>query len=175
MGMMALDMLSERITPLGTWKPDRSAGGFVLETQICSKSLLQTTKNTEPWKRDVILLKPKTFMNLSGSSVKQAMNMFQVHPRNLVCVHDDLDKPLGIVRVKTKGSHNGHNGIKSVIEHIQTSDFKRIRIGIGRPVSRDDVVDYVLSEFSQVELQAIRETVIPTFYDSLEALLRTHK
>lgn len=116
--------------------------------------------NKEKWKgivgegvvngEKVILLKPMTYMNLSGESIRPAMDWLKVDLEDLILIYDDLDLPLGQVRLRTKGSAGGHNGMKSTIAHLGTDQFKRIKLGIGRPVSLS-VPDYVLSPFSQEE------------------------
>jgi PTH1 family peptidyl-tRNA hydrolase len=101
----------------------------------------------------VALLKPMTFMNLSGSSVQQAMAFLKVDVGSVVVLHDELDLGFGDVRVKVGGGHAGHNGIRSLIERVSSSDFVRVRIGVGRPPPTfgGDVADYVLSRFDPVE------------------------
>lgn len=99
------------------------------------------------------LLKPMTFMNLSGESVQPASAFLKVDPAHLVVVHDELDLPFGDVRVKVSGGHAGHNGLRSIIQRLGTPDFVRIRIGIGKPPAgfRGEVADYVLSNFDTAE------------------------
>jgi PTH1 family peptidyl-tRNA hydrolase len=103
--------------------------------------------------REVVLLKPQTFMNLSGECVQPAAAFFKVTPERVVVLHDELDLPFGEVRVKVGGGHAGHNGLRSLIERLGTPDFVRVRIGIGRPPAgfRGQVADYVLSPFEAVE------------------------
>jgi PTH1 family peptidyl-tRNA hydrolase len=102
---------------------------------------------------DVVLLKPLTFMNLSGQSVQPAAAFFKVPPANVLVVHDELDIPFGDVRLKMGGGHAGHNGLRSIIQSLGTNDFPRLRIGIGRPKPgfRGEVADYVLSSFDTME------------------------
>ena len=104
----------------------------------------------------VHLLLPQTFMNLSGESVAPAMNFFRLTPEDLIVVHDDLDFPFGAMAFKKGGSSGGHNGLKSIIEHLGSSDFYRLRLGIGRPqgarsLAEDAVVHWVLSRFTSGE------------------------
>ncbi|RFU62645.1 aminoacyl-tRNA hydrolase [Peribacillus glennii] len=99
----------------------------------------------------VLLLKPLTYMNLSGESISAVMDFFKVELADIVILYDDLDLPVGKIRLRQKGSAGGHNGIKSTIAHLGSQEFNRIRIGIGRPVGRIPVVDYVLGRFSQEE------------------------
>lgn len=95
----------------------------------------------------VLLVKPQTFMNESGRSVRPLMDYFNVETEDLVVVYDDLDLPAGKIRLRQKGSSGGHNGIKSLIQHLGTKDFNRIRIGIGRPFPNQTVIAHVLSPF----------------------------
>jgi PTH1 family peptidyl-tRNA hydrolase len=107
--------------------------------------------------QDVVLLKPMTFMNLSGQSVQPAAAFFKVAPADVIVFHDELDLPFGEVRLKKGGGHAGHNGLRSMIERLGTPDFGRVRLGIGRPPAgfRGDVADYVLSRFDAVEKASV--------------------
>ncbi|WP_035212063.1 aminoacyl-tRNA hydrolase [Alkalicoccus chagannorensis] len=96
----------------------------------------------------IFVLKPMTYMNLSGESVGRLMSYFDIGPEDLVVIYDDLDLEPGQIRLRQKGGHGGHNGIKSIMEHLGTKEFNRIRIGIGRPPSGTPVTDYVLGRFS---------------------------
>jgi PTH1 family peptidyl-tRNA hydrolase len=99
------------------------------------------------------LLQPQTYMNESGRCVQPALAFHKIAPTNLIVVHDELDVPFGQVRLKVGGGHAGHNGLRSIMAHIGTGDFIRVRVGIGRPpaVFAGDVADYVLSSFDTVE------------------------
>ncbi|MEW6189235.1 MAG: aminoacyl-tRNA hydrolase [Actinomycetota bacterium] len=99
--------------------------------------------------REVILAKPLTFMNLSGESIKALLDFFNFSPSQLVVVHDDLDLPLGRVRIKAGGGSGGHRGLDSIIVHLKTDEFTRVRIGIGRPPGRQDPAKYVLNPFTE--------------------------
>jgi len=107
----------------------------------------------------VLLAKPKTFVNASGKAVAAMMDEFKVKPGDLIIVYDDLDMPLGRIRVRPNGSSGGHNGLKSIIASIGSSDFARVKIGIGRPdegsgerASEEEIVEYVLSDFTRDEM-----------------------
>jgi PTH1 family peptidyl-tRNA hydrolase len=100
----------------------------------------------------VILAKPQTFMNNSGESVRGLTRMYNVEPLNLLVIYDDLDLPFGRLRLRDQGSSGGHRGIQSIIDSLSTNQFPRLRIGIGRPPSGADPIDYVLRPFSQTEL-----------------------
>ena len=103
--------------------------------------------------KDVVLLKPQTFMNLSGDSVQPAMVFHKLAPADVVVVHDELDLPFGEVRVKVGGGHAGHNGLRSILARVGSPDFVRVRVGIGRPPPgfHGDVADYVLQGFDATE------------------------
>jgi PTH1 family peptidyl-tRNA hydrolase len=100
--------------------------------------------------RDVVLLKPQTYMNLSGESVQPAMQFFKIALGRVVVVHDELDLPFGEVRIKVGGGAAGHNGLKSIIQHGGGNGFIRVRVGIGRPRSGRPE-GYVLSDFAAIE------------------------
>ena len=103
------------------------------------------------WQGDhLLLLKPLTFMNLSGRSVVEALRFHKLHLKDVVVIHDDLDIPFGKVKFKEGGGHAGHNGLRSLVAELGSGDFTRVRVGIGRP-SRGDVVDYVLNRFTDDE------------------------
>ena len=107
---------------------------------------------------DIILLKPQTYMNLSGESVNAVMNFFKIDKDDLLVIYDDLDMPVGKLRLRKTGSAGGHNGIKNIIAHLNSQDFKRIRVGIDRHKYMN-VADYVLSRFSKVESAAIEQGI----------------
>jgi PTH1 family peptidyl-tRNA hydrolase len=142
-GWMAVDELATRVSP-----PPRFSKKF-------SGAFAQAAIGA----RTCHLLRPETFMNDSGRSVRAAQEFFRVDPRDVVILHDELDVPFGDVRVKLGGGHAGHNGLRSVMAHLGTGDFVRVRIGIGRPPAAANVVDYVLSTFSPAERAALPEMV----------------
>lgn len=94
---------------------------------------------------EVHLLKPQTFMNVSGRAVGAVAQFYKLEPAQVLVVHDELDLPPGSVKLKLGGGHGGHNGLKDIITHLGTRDFWRLRIGIGHPGERTEVVDYVLN------------------------------
>nr|WP_241254650.1 aminoacyl-tRNA hydrolase [Brevibacillus sp. SYP-B805] len=107
----------------------------------------------------VLLVKPQTYMNLSGESVGEILRFYKLTPDDILVIYDDLDLPLGQVRLREKGSAGGHNGIKSLIQHLGTQAFKRIRIGIDRPAPGGNVIDHVLGTFAVSERQVVEEAV----------------
>lgn len=115
----------------------------------------------------LLLLKPLTYMNLSGESIRAVMDYYQIDIKDLLVIYDDLDLPVGNIRLRQKGSAGGHNGIKSTIAHIGTQDFNRIRVGVDRPSNGMSVSDYVLSRFTKDE-QVVMEKVIDTCTEACE-------
>lgn len=107
----------------------------------------------------VVLAKPRTFVNRSGQAVHYLLNRYKVTPDALLVIYDDMDLPVGKVRLRPGGSAGGHNGIKSIIESIGTQDFPRIRLGIGKPAGEGDAVGHVLGGFSRDEESAVKEQV----------------
>lgn len=105
---------------------------------------------------DVILLKPMTYMNLSGESIIQVMKYFKITTDSILVIYDDLDLAVGKIRMRKKGSSGGHNGIKSIIQHVHTDTFDRIKVGIGKDPFIP-TVDYVLGKFSKEDWQLIEE------------------
>lgn len=99
----------------------------------------------------VVLMKPQTFMNLSGESIRAAVDFYKVDPEDIIIIYDDISLEPGQLRIRLKGSAGGHNGIKNIIAHLGTQEFPRIKVGIGAKPPRMDLADYVLSRFSQGE------------------------
>lgn len=108
---------------------------------------------------EILLLKPQTYMNLSGDSVKECLEKFSSSHEKLLVIHDDIDLPFGSIRLKNGGGSGGQKGIKSIIEKIGTGDFFRLKIGIGRPSSSSEVVDYVLETFNCSERKILPEII----------------
>ncbi len=103
------------------------------------------------------ILKPQTFMNLSGESVQPFMAWHNIVPDNLLVLHDELDISFGDVRLKTGGGLAGHNGLKSIAQQLGTQDFHRLRLGIGRPEDKNEMLNFVLAPFSQQEKEKLPE------------------
>ncbi|ATG49104.1 aminoacyl-tRNA hydrolase [Celeribacter ethanolicus] len=116
----------------------------------------------------VVLLKPETFMNLSGQAVGEAMRFYKLTPADVVVFHDELDLAPGKVRTKTGGGHAGHNGLRSIHQHIGP-DYDRVRLGIGHPGHKDRVAPYVLSDFAKAD-QVWLDDVIRGCSDGAAAL-----
>ena len=120
----------------------------------------------------IVLLKPQTFMNLSGQSVQPAMSFFKEAPETTLVVHDELDLPLGRLMLKRGGGSGGHNGLKSITERLGTADYCRLRVGIGRPDAdfRGDVADFVLQGFPPHESDAVQK-LLDRSGDAVEAFV----
>ena len=118
----------------------------------------------------VMLLKPLTYMNLSGECVRPMMDYFDIEIEDIIVIYDDLDLDVGKLRLRQKGSAGGHNGIKSLIQHLGTQEFNRIRVGVSRPPAGMKVADYVLSKFS-IDEQPVVEDAIKKSCNAVEAAL----
>ena len=125
-------------------------------TRQQSKALVATTNYNEC---RIILAKPQTFMNLSGQSVQGLIHFYKLPLTNLLVAHDDLDLPLGTIRIRPDGGSAGQKGIESIIERLGTDEFPRLRLGIGRPPGRMEAPDYVLQDFPAGEMTVISETL----------------
>lgn len=128
-GFMALDDIADAIRA-NYWKSE------------CG-SLVATKEYKDV---NIVLAKPQSFMNLSGVPVSQLIKKYKLSLDRLIVIQDDLDLDAGAIRIKNGGGHGGHNGLKSIFEKLQSSEFLRIKVGIGRPPGRMSVVDYVLSK-----------------------------
>ncbi|MDR7435968.1 MAG: aminoacyl-tRNA hydrolase [Armatimonadota bacterium] len=107
----------------------------------------------------VILAKPQTYVNLSGIAVADLCKRYTVDPMDLIVIHDDLDLPVGVIRIRTRGGHGGHKGVRSILESLGTDLFTRVKIGIGRPPKDVDPADYVLSPIPTEEAPLLQEAV----------------
>jgi PTH1 family peptidyl-tRNA hydrolase len=120
---------------------------------------------------EVLLLKPHTYMNMSGKSVSQALRKLNLYPDQLIVIHDDLDLKLGQLKVGFSLKSAGHKGLESIIQETGSKDFFRIRLGIGRPQDRDDVVAYVLQAFAREE-EAQVEKMLDSACEAVEVLVK---
>ncbi len=123
------------------------------------------------WQESAILLKPQTFMNLSGTAVAALANYYKIEADRVVVVHDDLDLELGRIRIAAGGGDGGHKGIRSIISSLGTRDFPRIKVGIGRPSLPIPPDKYVLSKFDQDELDLISRQ-LPVIEEGLQLLVQ---
>jgi len=117
----------------------------------------------------ILLLKPQTFMNLSGRSVAEALRFHKLDPADLLIIHDELDIPFGQLKFKENGGHGGHNGLRSLHQLLGNGNYPRLRVGIGRPL-HGDMADYVLSGFAKEEMVALPQ-VIDGIVDGLEMFI----
>ncbi|MFZ5966674.1 MAG: aminoacyl-tRNA hydrolase [Bacillota bacterium] len=118
----------------------------------------------------VLLVKPQTYMNLSGRSVLEIMNFYKLDTEKLIIIYDDIDIDVGKLRIRSKGSAGTHNGMRSIIYEIQTDQFPRVRIGVGKP-SRGNLADYVIGRFSKEEQPLVQE-VVEDAVSAVEAIVR---
>lgn len=107
--------------------------------------------------KKVILLKPTTYMNLSGESIREVINFYKISNEEVIVIYDDISLEVGRLRIREKGSHGGHNGIKSIIANLGTDVFPRVKIGVGAP--KGNLVSHVLGKFSEDEIEILRETI----------------
>ena len=118
----------------------------------------------------VILAQPQTFMNLSGESVRVLSDFYKVEAENIIVIYDDVNLDIGQLRIRRSGSAGGHNGIKSIIDHLGTNQFPRIRIGVGKKPKEWDLVNYVMSKFSNDENKQVRDA-LKNSSDALKIML----
>ena len=134
-------------------------------TSICNSLVIKTDFHDIP----IILAKPMTYMNNSGSAVMALVNRFEIPLTDLLVVYDDVHLDIGVIRIRRKGSDGGQKGMQSIINRLESVEFPRLRIGIGEPVG--EITDYVLSEFSQEEENTI-EHVIEQAVEAIETYLK---
>ena len=116
---------------------------------LCGRGVIEGQK--------VLLLKPQTFMNLSGESIRAAVDYYKIEPEEMIVIYDDISLDPGQLRIRLKGSAGGHNGIKNIIANLGTQDFPRIKVGVGAKPPRMDLADYVLSRFGAGEQKLMEE------------------
>ncbi|RXJ84297.1 aminoacyl-tRNA hydrolase [Arcobacter sp. CECT 8985] len=148
--------------------------GFMVIDEM-ARNLNTSNINKSNFKADVLkssydlLVKPQTYMNLSGDAVVAIKNYYKIENDDIIVIHDDLDLPFGSIKFKIGGGHGGHNGLKSIDSNIG-KDYIRVRIGIGKPEHREDVINYVLDNFSKEELNRLKDIIIPHAIKAIEAL-----
>ncbi|EDO44232.1 predicted protein, partial [Nematostella vectensis] len=134
-GMAVVNHLAEKLG--AEWSFSKKYQGYLAMTQIPQQN--------------IILLKPKLLMNVNGRSIVRVVSAYNIQPSHVILVHDELDKALGKFSIKYGGSAGGHKGVKSSINQLMSLEMVRLRVGIGRPVDRSQVSDYVLQDFSESE------------------------
>ncbi|PNV60910.1 aminoacyl-tRNA hydrolase [Clostridium sp. chh4-2] len=148
-GFQVIDVLADKINTEVSEKKNKA---------LCGRGIIGGEK--------VILAKPQTFMNLSGESVRAISDYYKVDPEHIIIVYDDISLEPGQLRVRTKGSAGGHNGIKNIIAHLGTQVFPRVRVGIGEKPKGMDLADYVLGRFPKEEAQVMEDA----FKEAAEAV-----
>jgi PTH1 family peptidyl-tRNA hydrolase len=118
----------------------------------------------------VLFVKPQTYMNLSGECLRAIMDFYKLEPEDFIVIYDDINLGVGQLRIRKKGSAGGHNGIKSIIAHLGSQEFPRIRIGVGEKPKEYDLVDYVLGHFTKEEL-AIYDEIMPNVAGAVELMV----
>ena len=141
-GWMLVDALAEHLG-INEWRSREK--GMVAEGRIGSEKIL--------------LVKPLTYMNNSGECVGPLMRWYKLEPEDIMAAHDDMDIPIGTIRIRKKGSAGGHNGINSLLSHIGSENFGRLRIGIGRPQPGWSVINHVLAQFNDQEQEEIGDAI----------------
>lgn len=131
------------------------------------KALVGETKIDD---KKIILAKPQTFMNLSGESVKEILDWYKISNDNIIVIYDDIDISFGKLRIRPSGSAGSHNGVKSVVSMLNGTDFKRVRVGIGKPPQNWDLVNYVLGKFTKEEETEL-EKVINKARDAVKCII----
>ena len=105
-----------------------------------------------------LLMKPQTFMNLSGEAVREAAQFYKIPPEKVLVIYDDISIPVGKIRVRPSGSAGGHNGIKNIIAHLGTDKFPRVKVGVGAPGQEGDMIDWVIGNPSQAERKVLQDS-----------------
>ncbi|WP_338890082.1 aminoacyl-tRNA hydrolase [Rhodococcus sovatensis] len=154
-GFMVADVLADRI-------------GAKFSSHKKSNSDIVTARLGD---QSVIVAKPRTFMNLSGQPVASLARFYSVEPANIVVIHDELDIDFGTIRLKLGGGEGGHNGLRSITQHLGTKDYLRVRVGVGRPPGRMDPASYVLKPFSSAERKDLG-VICEEAADAAELVLR---
>lgn len=139
-GFLVMDKLEEKLGADISEKKHKA---------LCGRGVINGEK--------VILLKPQTYMNSSGESLRAAADYYKIEPDHILVIYDDISLEPGQLRIRSKGSAGGHNGIKSIIAHLGTQDFPRVKVGVGAKPPRMDLADYVLGHFSQAERKLMDE------------------
>ena len=154
--------------PEEEYKGTRHNMGFDTINQICEKYNIKVAKskfnglyekcNIEG--KEVILLKPQTYMNLSGTCIREFANFYKIASNDILVIYDDMDIEVGTIKIRKKGNSGSHNGMKSIVENIGTIEFPRIRIGIGKPMENEDKIKYVIGKLSNKTKEELKEGTI---------------
>jgi len=160
-GFLAVDTLIDRARELGGAPKAAMTSRKDLEASTISLPILPGGAFAQ-----FVCIKPLTFMNLSGRAVRAAIDFYKLAPTDVLVLHDELDLPLGRMRMKRGGGNAGHNGLKSITQDLGTPDFVRLRLGIGRPAPGRDVAGYVLETFHSEEMSLVRR-ILPAGVDTI--------
>lgn len=165
--------------PTFSYEKTRHNAGFWFVDEIASRNAVRFSQDAKThsllakvdgYDETIWLLKPMQYMNKSGSAVRLLSNFYKIPPAQILVVHDDLDFDPGVVRIKVGGGHGGHNGLRDIVAMLGSGDFARVRLGIGRPSSHDDVANYVLGQPSKNDA-ALIDNAINRVADNFPKLL----
>ena len=178
--MAAIKLIVGLGNPGASYSGNRHNVGFMFVDQVAATQQLELRAHTR-WRGQYALmrhpegtahlLKPTTYMNLSGQAVAACARYFKIAPEQILVAHDEIDFPQARLRLKFAGGSGGHNGLKDIISHLGSNNFWRLRIGVDRPANKDEVKNYVLSDFSSAELPLIQSQLERT-QDELNLLLK---
>lgn len=165
--------------PENEYSNTRHNMGFDTINEIAKKNNINITKSKFNGlyeigiiqEEKVILLKPQTYMNLSGQAIKKAIEFYNIEQENIIVIYDDIDTEKGNIRIRKKGGAGSHNGMKSVVQELNTSEFIRIRVGIGQPEFKNDMINYVLGKIPEEEQQVLK-TGVKKAADAIEEILK---
>ncbi len=170
------------IVGLGNPEPEysntRHNMGFDVINKISESSNIKVSKSKfdalygmgEINNKKVILLKPQTYMNLSGESIIKFKKFYKISNKNIIVIYDDIDLKIGDIRLKPKGSSGTHNGMRSVIENLKTEDFIRVRVGIGTPKHKEDIINYVIGAIPKREKEVLEQSTKKAAQSVIEIL-----
>jgi PTH1 family peptidyl-tRNA hydrolase len=169
--------------PGAAYENNRHNIGFMVVDRLAAANSIKCSRKLWPPGRpylsgrgtiaggDVVLAKPRTFMNRSGVAVSDLLSSLDITPRSIIVVCDDCDLPFGRIRIRKRGGSGGHKGLESIIEHIGSTDFPRVRMGVGRPLESDEELsDYVLSPFSPDQKEGL-DRVLKRGVASIQTIL----
>ncbi|GLX70866.1 aminoacyl-tRNA hydrolase [Paenibacillus glycanilyticus] len=167
--------------PGTTYQSTRHNVGFMVIDELARRWNISVTQNKckalvgegNVQGTKVVLIKPMTYMNLSGESVRSFLDYFKADLEDGLIVYDDMDTEVGKIRLRYQGSAGGHNGIKSLIQHLGTQTFNRVRMGISRPQPGRNIADYVLDNFPKIEQEALKSMIEQTC-DAVEYSLKNN-
>ena len=153
--------------PAAKYEGTRHNTGFAVIDRLAEKYSIRVNTNRQRGLcgagiiggEKVLLVKPLTFINLSGECIRPLMDYYKLEPSELLVIYDDISLEIGQIRIRAKGSAGGHNGMKSIIGHLGTQEFPRIKVGVGGKPEQMDLADYVLGHFSQGERKIMEDAV----------------